>query len=387
MIQYSKSRQALRLGIGLTLIAQTVAFSGWALEELTLSPTLSARSAQDRTFESAAGGLGLEARFRARDRDVAEIGGFRTEAFVAALFENGSAVSRTQDRYAPRNRFELREASTHYGDGGRLFFLEGAAGVLNQAHWDTPLLFGDKGLPALRETLRWKLHGPWAIQAEAQQAMVTGTDTAPFANLDQTLPKFFQESLALEFPGIGNAVSAPSGQIFFRHFSFQDLGTAQAQESRFLGNSVGGLGAANAFFGYEFYGFNGGIRMPIGVGPSVAIFVKGDFMNNWGAPLGTNQAWRAELAPEWRTHGRFEARLQPYVALFRAEADSAPAALAALTMGPKNTKGVQAGFRARTSEGWFGRFDWTRSTVIEERDFQEQFTSYEMSVGRVYEIL
>jgi hypothetical protein len=288
-----------------------------------------------------------------------------------ALLESGSSSSLFTNEFEPRSRLFLQEASLKFAP---LNFASVKAGALDQRHHSSPLLLDGGTFPAALLSLD-PATGPWVLHLDAQAAIPTSQSLSTRATGKENTPTLFTQKLIAGF-------SDESFRGTFRatHFEFKDLTRGVAQDSRFYGNTITGVGPASRFV-YRFEGFEFGPDFVLPLGSSLDFNLGASALRNTAGPANSNQGLYGYGGFRWK--GK-KLSLAPKLEWYRNEADSAPAFYSSAKFGHNNREGAGASVRMELPQLHFD-VKYHRSKLLEPRTFQKnRFDYLELTVEIPY---
>lgn len=295
-----------------------------AAPKLGLGLNLYGTSANSGPSESRVAGTELSAKFTQSLLDEVAL---NVEALLT--LETGSSRLLYSEEFKPRQGFRLKEGALHVRPTPYLKFVGGA---VDQDRWSEPLLLSKQSFPSLIESI--ELGDEYFVRLEAVQSFASDTsDLQPWNEFGQKSATFYLERLSLG-KKFGEDAEA---NLHVSHYLFEGLSPQLAYQSRFLGNSVGGLAATNSQFENEFKGFQIGGSVQFALNAYVKPKASASWLVNPEAPRGKNQGWRAFAAVAWSPRGTY--RITPAVEYFHLESDVSPAAFNSRARGHNNRAG------------------------------------------------
>jgi hypothetical protein len=250
----------------------------------------------------------------------------KTEISAGLQLETGTAQARFSDEFNPKQAFRLREASVQYNP---FSFLKLGVGALNQDRWQNNLLLNKRTFPSLEESVSMGA-GAWALSLTGVQSIASDTSTLqPWGNWNVGLPHFFMERL-----GVEHSLTKVKTKAWASHFLFENLPTAVAYQSSFLGNTVRTLGPSLSDFAYGFQGVELGTRQDIFIDTLTCSWGT-KWISNLHAPAGgARELWSRVSIPI--SSG---INLVPEARIFLIESDAVPAFFNDRTTGHTNRRG------------------------------------------------
>jgi hypothetical protein len=332
--------------------------------------SLYGRSTDDSLSSSRTVGVGVFAYIRHQFTE-----NFEAKVLGGALLETGSSSSLFTDEFEPKSRLFLQEASLRWKPFQPLLLI---AGALDQRHHDSPLLIDGGTFPAAMLSLDPNL-GSWIAHFDAQAAIPTSRTLSTRATAGkENTPTLFTEKAVAGWNERGGARAL----LRVSHFQFASLTHGMAQDSRFYGNQIAGIGAASVFV-YQYEGFEAGPDFLFPLGGRLFAGLGGSFLNNGKAPSGRNQGLYAYADLAYRGE-KFS--LRPRFEWYRNEADSAPAFYSSPEFGHNNRRGYGAALRFGMPEAKLEiEMKARRGELLEPQTFQKnQFNYLELTVGIPY---
>ncbi len=348
---------------------------------IRMSGSIAGTSVQDelRQTRSAGFGINLDIHHSFLDKMlVAHIDG-------GATLEAGSSQAIFADEYTPSNRFVLNEAALKfipYSNDITTAALE--AGAIDQARFDAPGLIGANAFPGALESARFAVGGPGNfVEASAEQAIPVNTSLSTRLGDSIGSPSFFLERAKLGL--------RPSREFGFEgwasYFSFSNLPHSIAHESRYLGNSVTGLGASGAEYLYGFSGFESGAKLIFGSDKDqIRVSLGGSYVNNLDAPMGANGAILGFARADFNVSSRVA--LSPRFEAFRNESDASPAYYNSSDILHSNRTGVGLGMGLLLPRDAFElETRWVTAQPIETSPFQANTQVITIKLRKAYDLL
>lgn len=349
-------------------------------ENLKLLGSLLGSSHSDLNSHSTVGGVQLEARYH--DILVSNLG-YRLAG--VARVESGQSISTTTNAYAPENEFQLLDAHLFIAPQLGPTALDFRAGILDQSRWVTQLGYKKTGFLGLREGVSLPVDTDFqtTLSLNTEQSLPTEIGHQKFPTQQENRSMHLVEEL------VGRHKNADGFVIegAIQHFYFSELSSQSANDSRFLGNTVVGLGPDSAIQVYRYQGFGYHLGTELPLTRRVHTQAGLSFSNNWKALTGANQAWLASISCSWAPTAFYE--LIPFFERFNFEADSYPAIFTASQYGFRNRAGNRVGIRVA-----FGQprsievlAAYTNAKTLSENSnqYQGDFQYFEIGVTKSYE--
>lgn len=292
------------------------------------------------------------------------------------VLETGSSSSLFTDEYEPSTRMFLGEASI----GWRIFEpFQIRAGALNQSHHASPLYLDGGTFPAALAVLSTTNEVGWMARFDVQAAIPTSKRLSTKNTGKEDIPSLFTQKIIAGWEG------APEEFSFLAratHFEFQNLTRGMAQDSRFYGNTINGIGSGSRFV-YQYQGYEAGFDSRIPLGFLGLAGLGGSFLQNLDGPKGYDQGQYGYADLQW-SFNTF--RLRPRVEYYRNEGDSSPAFYSSSDFGHNNRKGYGASLKLELpNPGLDIELRARRARLIEPRTFQrDRFDYLELTVEIPY---
>ncbi len=268
-------------------------------------------------------GVGLDLLGR---RQISPSFSFQFDAGVR--LENGSHKSLDIAEFSPNQQVLLHEGTLHFTP---INWLKIKAGGINQRHFASPLLIDSVVFVGVSEEVRFEF-GDYAVYINAQQLIPNNRNLSTrLDSVDEGTPRFLSETLGLDLGG-----DLVSLKLAASLFSFQKLSSSVAHQSRFIGNSVRGLGPDSAQFDYGFIGRNLRAELVAYLTENFSLHLEGHTLFNRKAPDDRNQAHWVKggfTFNQWAFFGEW----------FRAESDATVAFYNQKFLGHLNRKGFAFG--------------------------------------------
>jgi hypothetical protein len=324
------------------------------------------RSTDDKFSSSKTVGTFALARI---DHDISD----SLQAFFlgGVALETGSSSALFTDEFEPKSHFLLTEASLNWNPWTPLDLRMGA---LDQSHHNSEILMAGGTFPAAIGTLNFENEG-WLIHLDAQGAILTSRTFSTRATGKENTPSLATQKVEAGY-------SSKNAHFLLRgtHFEYRNLTRGMAQDSRFYGNTISGIGNASNFV-YNYQGFEGGPEIRIPFSKNLFLDFGGSRVLNTKGPKGNNVG----------IHGfseiRYESKefsLAPKIEIYKNENDSVPAYFSSSEFGHNNRKGIGASVRLILPSVEI-ELKARRSKLIEPRTFQkDRFEYLELSVELPY---
>ncbi len=288
-----------------------------------------------------------------------------------ALLETGSDSSLFTNEFAPRNRLLLQEASVRWKMFQPLFL---KAGALEQ---DQNPLFLDGGtFPAAKIILAPDFQS-WILTLESQGAIPTSDTLSTRATGKENTPLLFTQKAILGWQEEENKILLQG-----TYFQYKNLTRGIAQDSRFYGNTVTGIGT-NSRFVYDYRGFSAGPEFGVRFHKNFSWLAGASFLQNEEGPRDNNQGLYAYTQLSYRGEAF---SLHPKIEWYRNEADAAPGFYTSKEFGHNNREGEGAALLLELPKvGLNVEAKAKQGRLIEPRTFQrDRFHFFQLTVSIPY---
>lgn len=191
--------------------------------------------------------------------------------------EAGSNNSLNQKEYSPNQEIVLQQGTLNWNPS----FFEFQAGAINQSYLDSPLLTGGVVFIGFKEKM--VIDAGVKLFISSQQSIpYNQTLNQRSGGIEEGTPSFFYHEAGLMF---ANAFA--SFEIKGGLYKYNNLSSAVANQSRYMGNSVSGTGSLSRFL-YEFEGTNLATSIELGKNNIVQFNIDGQYLYNDKAPDSSN---------------------------------------------------------------------------------------------------
>lgn len=304
--------------------------------------------------------------------------GLVLKANVSAILETGSTQSVYETNpYEPASRLSLREALINYRPWS---FISLDAGAISGKIHENELFKGSSPFIGFNERISFEPENV-ILALSAFQGIPNNHNLAQrLGKVDEGEPRFFKETAIFEWHPEHFSIRS-----HFSHWAYSSLSTGVAYESRFLGNTISGLGKENSRFVNGFKGYEGMFEF------STIVF------KNY------------ELGASYLTHVNDNARdkskdsgylIAPYTTIlygpgtttlkilkYELGADSVPAYYTSAKFGGTNKKGTGIELEWKTlDESFFVRGRYLKNEEINPSSFQADEDVMMIELRRVYDI-
>lgn len=341
---------------------------------MKLSVSVSGRRIHDQFVKSNTAGPGLE--LQAEHKFNKKIFG---TLVVGTLLNTGSASSLYTTEGQPSSFVYMNEASFTYQP---LEAITLKGGVLETKFSTNQSLFRASGFPGVSEGVKFG--------GSRLNLILQATQTLPSASgisknyVDTDVqPYLFLNTIGAN---AGEKDDLLSASVSGTHYLFGDLPANAAQDSRFVGNSVVGVGASAARFQYQYQGFEVATTLRSRLSRSFAMELKTSGIRNQEAPNGQNLGYNATFVPVIDV-GNVE--LKPEVGYFHNESDTLPATYTSTGLGSNNRHGWLAGIKAKfKSENVTLSSRWVEANKIDKSNpYTADRTIFTVGLETSYDIL
>lgn len=228
------------------------------------------------------------------------------------------------------NGINIHEALVVIGED-RIAQLE--AGIINQRFLQSPLLVSNLPFPGVKGTLQYH-NDLFRVGLRLQQAIPTSRtlDSQKRSEKEQT-PKFATESLFAEITPHEDF----KADVQVSRYSFKDLPSSVANNSRLLGNTVPFSTAAQSSFLFDYEGMLYTARATQYIIDDTFADINLQLLENSKAPTAFNRGFLAEGGLNFPILSQM---LRVSVASFFNESDSSPAQYNSSRLGHNNMKGM-----------------------------------------------
>lgn len=291
------------------------------------------------------------------------------------VLETGSSSSLFTNEFEPKTRMALQEASLRW----RIFQpVKIIAGALDQRHHSSPLLIEGGTFPAAMISFDPDFD-QWLLHIDGQAAIPTSRSLSTRSTGKEETPTLFTQKIV---GGWFDRATKARALIRATHFQFKNLTRGMAQDSRFYGNEVVGVGAASRFF-YQYQGFEAGPDLVLPLGERLLAGAGASHVQNTKGPQGRNLGLYGYADITYRAE---TFSLKPRFEWYRNESDASPAFYSSAEFGHNNRKGMGAGLQLSLPKAKLEiELKARRGKLIESRTFQRnQFDYLELSVELPY---
>lgn len=275
------------------------------------------------------------------------------------------------DESNTKNTIVLEEAKIHYNP--KYVSLE--AGALSQEFYQAPMLFKFQTFPAAREGVKYNTKQA-GIGLYLQQAIPTSKALANQASEGEPMPRLAVESLVGYVKPTDNWTITPA----VHRYSFFDLPSTVAADSRLGGNSVSGF--KNATFDYAFQGFVYSLATEAEIW-RVKPLAQAQYIFNQLADDGKNSGYWLKTELGVRVSGN--TWVIPRFEVFQIESDTSPAYYNARDFQHNNRYGTSGTLEVQVKP-WNMYFGgrYIETTPIEPKPYQGPSQTYLIEIGTDY---
>lgn len=258
---------------------------------------------------------------------------FQANLDFGLVLEAGSTQQLFTEEFRPEQTFYLLDASLTWTP---FQFFGIRMGALEQTHHRSPYIFISRfTFPAVLEYLEFKLDR-WLISLDAQQAIPVSRSFSTRAVGKEDTPFLLTFKALLELVKPEAEEQGVFGHAHLTVFQFRNLTRGVAQDSRFYGNTVVGIGPQGARFFNDYQGIETGGSAGYKFGSVSEFSLNGNFVNNSKAPASRNKAFY--LGAQF-TIALNDYAISPSFGAFQTDADASPAYYTAKSIGHNNREG------------------------------------------------
>lgn len=312
-----------------------------------------AYSVEGKRSEAQIGGVGLNVQV---ENTLSQNLKFKVDAGLR--LENGSHKSLDVAEFSPNQQVLLTEGVMSYSP---FTSVELKLGAINQGHFHSPLFIDSTAFMGAMQ--RWDLRwGDYTLYLQAQQLIPNNRNLSTrLATIDEGTPQFFSETAGLELGG-----NVAKLDLAVSLFAYSKLSNSVAHQSRFMGNSVSGIGSDAAEFVYTYKGTNTRMMLWFDVAQIFAFKLDGHYTYNSQAPNNRNSAYLTRAALEfekWTISGQY----------FESQSDASVAFYNERFLGHNNRQGHGLGVSFDEGKGVL-QLDLIQSRPLEFNIFQAKST-------------
>ncbi|MCO5141486.1 MAG: hypothetical protein M9962_00170 [Oligoflexia bacterium] len=292
---------------------------------------------------------------------------------AGAVLEAGSSSSLFTNEFEPNNRLSLREASLNW----RVFQpLTVRAGALPQSQHRSPLFIDGFSFPASQIILETRKNY-FLLHTNSQMAIPTSKSISTKSVGKEKTPTLFTQKFLAGY-------SKNKTGLFLRatYFQYKHLTKGTAQDSRYYGNSISGIGASSRFI-YAYQGWEFGPEGSLNLGNQFQLKAGASFISNQKGPKGSNQGRYAflEFSKAFNT-----TLLSIKAEHYRNEADSTPAFYTSSEFGHNNRQGYGGSLKLEFKNMGFNLELKARSSdrIIQNPFQRDRFQFYQLGLELPY---
>jgi len=339
--------------IGLLLFALPVEASGL----LQWNASLAGRSTDD-SFSSTKT-VGLAFRLRAK-KNLSQALWLKFQG--GAILETGSSSTLFTNEFEPKSRLKLEEASFN----SRFSIAQFSLGALR--HSLSPLVLKGGTFPSAYGALL-PVWGNLYSKLELQGSIPTSNTLSTRSTGKEPTPALFTTTGAFGW----RDKNAQFAGLNLSYFQFNNLTRGIAQDSRFYGNSVTGIGAASRF-PYQYAGFVGGPSALLAINNHHLVGAQLDFSQNDKGPRNSSRGLYGKIEYIYRDQ---DFAIRPQLEWYQNEGDSSPAFFSHEEFGHNNRKGFGGVVRVELKETKLNfELKYRKTNLIEANTFQRNTFTY-----------
>lgn len=293
------------------------------------------------------------------------------------LLQAGSTNSMFSDEGKATNGFSINEAAMVFKAMPELAF---KGGLIETRPSSMPTFFFRRGFPGLSETVTTS-RGRFRGSLTAAQLVPTASGFSRDRS-SETGPSLLLHTATAQ---VGEENDRLSATVSAMHFRFDNLNANNAQESRFIGNTVEGLGAAQARFTYDYEGAQGTLTLRARLNRVFSAELNGSTIRNFAAPSGAAAGWLATFVP---TIDLPAVALKPELGYYRAESDILPALYTESAYGQTNRGGAIAGLKVELKDEHVTLTSrWIQARKLTENPYLADRSIFTVGIEGKYELL
>lgn len=300
---------------------------------------------------------------------------------VGVLAETGNAQIVYNNDFQTKQGLGLAEAALNYHPIAPLNLRVGA---FDQGKFENSMLF-TRGIsfPGLQQNLQFAFDSEWKLSFYSEEAIPSSTQLTPVPTQNNGTPTFFLGGAKVQWGDPDR--STWSSALHGSYFAFSNLPDSVAQDSRFRGNTVLGLGGQAAAFYYDFQGFEGSFSFKYRTEFGLSPFVKLSAIENTQAPSGHDIGRIFTGGSELNLSDKLT--LIPSFDLFQIDSDVAPSFYNDSGYGHTNYQGfaIQTTIQL-PSTGLYATVRYANANAIQVNPYQNNFNLISIQIGRNYEI-
>lgn len=319
--------------------------------------SLSGRSTDD-SFSSTKT-VGLAFRIRAQ-KNLSEALWFKFQG--GAILETGSSSTLFTNEFEPKSRLKLEEASFN----SRFSIVQISLGALR--HSLSPLVLKGGTFPSAYAALL-PVWGKFYSKAELQGSVPTSSTLSTRSTGKEPTPTLFTSTGSVGW----RDKSAQFAGLNLSYFQFSNLTRGIAQDSRFYGNTVTGIGAASRFL-YQYSGFVGGPSALFAINNHNLVGAQLDFSQNDKGPRNSSRGLYGKIEYIYRDQ---DFAVRPQLEWYQNEGDASPAFFSHEEFGHNNRKGFGTVVRVELKQTKLNfELKYRKTNLMEANTFQRSTFTY-----------
>ena len=321
--------------------------------DLKVNASFSGKSIENQQVELRSFGMAGNIKFK---RPLAPM--IDAQVDIGLILEAGSHKALQSQEYKPNQKVYMSEGSLRLTPFDQVQI---KAGAINQKEYESPLLLTDTAFIGFQEKI-FHNFGDVEIYFKAEQMIPNNeTLTNRLGSVDEGTPTFYMETAGLLLK-----TQKIKFHFHLSRFGYSRLSNGVADQSRYMGNSIGGLiGPGNARFIYNYQGFNLFSQFSVNFYGESHAYIKGQYLHNQEAPNGRNNGILGVLGL------KIEKRFEIWGDVFENQDDTAPAFYNDKFYGHNNRRGYGVGMKIIWPElksYWETRF--IQSNIIDYGPYQ-----------------
>lgn len=289
---------------------------------------------------------------------------------VGANLEIGSSDATYIKEFAPDREVILRNAYVLYSPWS---WIELNAGAISQGIYNSPLLVGSRAFVAAKEQINFHISDDHLFYVSSEQAIPSNDSlTNRIGSVEGKTPQFMIHSLGMDLKG--NVLDLKLAASLWRYNS---LSSSVAYYSRFMGNTVSGIGTDASRFFYGYYGKNVSMQLKLFNTSAVNLTFEGQWLINDDAAENhdTGMLARGYL-------GLYSHRLG--LSMLRNESDSSVAFYNSSFLGHNNRKGIGLSLDGPLSKDWEYEIETYDLDLIDQSLYQSEGRRFRFALSREF---
>jgi len=286
-----------------------------------------------------------------------------------------SSTAKDNNIYTPSNSNYLKEALASYTPAS---FVNLEGGVINQSFLNAPMVVGNKGFIAAKESFNYKIYDT-KISLVTTQAIPNNRNLSQKIDVkDEGDPRFYAESLIIEqelFIGEMNLSAT--------HFAYDNISNSVAYRSILLGNSGTPISTNNGVLANDYQGWHGSVDYNFDIDNNSNLEFSGSSIlntaatkNNKGLILGSKYTYT-------KKQHQFSLEFDN----FSIDSDASIAYYNSSTYGMANKKGNRVQFEYKNSDQDLAlRAGIIQNELINKNDYQSNETIIILSLRKIYDL-